>query len=65
MTWTTEIPRVEGWYWCRMKKTGETGICFVDFNTQGDAIVQSFNQFEFTGERLLSLEFAGPLIPPT
>ena len=72
MTWTSEKPRMPGWYWTRRKREGDTSVYAYDImrveeRWPGAALVDADDPFTIplNHDCYASYEWAGPLEPPT
>jgi hypothetical protein len=72
MTWTSDKPRVPGWYWTRRKHEGGTSVYAYDImrvekRWPGAELVDADDPFTFplNHDYYENYEWAGPLEPPT
>jgi hypothetical protein len=72
MTWTSEKPRVPGWYWTRLKRERNSSdyvynIMRVEERWPGPELVDADDAFTvpLTDDFYGNYEWAGPLKPPT
>jgi hypothetical protein len=72
MTWTSEKPRVPGWYWTRLKPEGDSSVYAYDImrveeRWPGVGLVDADDPFTLALDEdcYANYEWAGPLEPPT
>ena len=72
MTWTSDKPRVPGWYWTRRKRERDPSVYAYDImrieeRWPGAELVDADDPFTFplNHDCYADYEWAGPLEPPT
>ena len=60
LTWTTEPPKVEGWYWCRLSRLN-MARCVEVYGSEDGLRCGSGDSWQ---EPSMPFEWAGPIAPP-